>query len=136
MGIFSAKIKGFSDRAMRNADLVFRASVQDLGEQMTRRVDGVTRGAPFREGYVPVDTGELINSHEVAVNGGVIAKGSNGQPPDYVAAIAGLTFGDTVTGVFTAPYARVVEYKHGRFFVRNAARNWQAIVGANARLFE
>ena len=135
MGSFSATVRGWSEKGKRNADLVARESIQDIGELMTRPVDGVTRGAPFVVGKVPVDTGELIGSVIVQLNGSTIARGGLGVPPDFTASLAGFDLGDTVTGAFTAPYARIVEYKQGRYMVRNAVQNWQAVVNANAALF-
>jgi len=136
-GKFSAQVRAWTEKAKRNADLVVKGSIADVGEIMTRRQAGVAQtGGSFKEGFVPVDTGELINSQQVEINGGVIATGD----VDYSAAVVGMEIGDAVKAVFTAPHARPMEYGTsrfaGRFFVRNAVQQWQAIVDANAAQFK
>lgn len=135
-GTFTAQVKGWTRKAKRNADLVVKGSISDVGELMTRRAEGTSAGGEHRVGFVPVVTGELINSHEIGINGGVVSEG----PADYTAALAGMELGDTVSGVFTADHARPKEYGHGSapgwFYVRNAVQQWEVIVGQNAAQFK
>ena len=133
---FTADVRNWTEKARRNAELVVRGSIADVGELMTRRQASVKdTGGSFREGFVPVDTGELISSQEVAINGGVVGQGV----VSYEAVVGGMDLGDTVQAVFTAPHARFMEYGTGniagRFFVRNAVQQWQTIVDANAAQF-
>lgn len=133
---FVAQVRNWTNKAKRNSELVVRGSIQDVGELMSRRQPSVKdTGGSFQVGLVPVDTGQLIASQQVEVNGGVVASGV----VDYSAAVAGMDMGDTVKAVFTAPYARHVEYgtgrMAGRFYVRNAVQQWQTIVDQNAALF-
>lgn len=133
---FSASVKNWSDKAIRNAELIVKQSIQDVGEEMTQPKDGLVRGAPFEEGVVPVDEGELINSAFVDVGGVQTAKGGGSQPPSFTAALAGFKAGEFVIIGFTAPHARPIEYGKGnvpgRFFVRNAVQQWNGIVQRNA----
>lgn len=148
-GKFTASIEAWSEKALRNADLVVKQSAQDVGIAMTRPKDGIVRGAAFEEGVVPVDEGELINSVIVQVGGQTTGRGGNESPPDFVAALAGIATGATILIGFTAPHARAIEYGFnpgddtdtdyqgdnqvpGRFMVRLAVQQWQAIVAANA----
>lgn len=132
---FSASVRGWTEKAKRNATYVVRGSVQDVGELMTRRAAGVTDGGTVRPGFVPVVTGELINSQQVGINGGVIATGA----VDYSAVVAGMDLGDRIEAVFTAEHARPKEYGHGSqpgwFFVRGAVQQWPVIVAQNAAQF-
>jgi len=132
-----ADLNLWSQKALRNMDLVVKGSVQDMGELMTRRQPSIEETGTYQEGLVPVDTGELINSQEGSINGGVIAFGQI----DYAAFVAGMEIGDVIQAVFTAEHARPIEYGvtgkfPGRFYVRNAVQNWQAVVAANAALLE
>lgn len=135
---FVAQIRAFNEKATRNVGLVVLGAIQDVAELMSVPRDGIVRGAPFQEGVVPVDMGQLISSLVVDINGGVTGQGAGEQPPDYSAALVGFEIGDTVTVAFTAPYARVIEYGKGavpgRFSTRNAVQQWQTIADENARV--
>ncbi len=148
-GSFTATIEGWSEKAIRNADLVVKQSAQDVGRAMTKPKDGLVRGAAFEEGIVPVDSGELINSVIVQVEGATTGRGAGDQPPDFAAALAGIETGQTILIGFTADHARAIEYGFnpgddtdtdyegdnavpGRFMVRLAVQQWQAIVATNA----
>ncbi|MCT4369114.1 hypothetical protein CLG85_001650 [Yangia mangrovi] len=155
---FAADVRRMTEKAKANMEFVFKASVQDVSEMMTRRQPSVKdTGGTFQEGYVPVDEGELINSVEVSVNGAITGQGGNDAPPYFVASLGTLQLGGAAEVVFTAPHARPMEYGFrtrddngdgdsqyaggdvdvpGRFFVRNAVQNWGVIVDQNARLFE
>lgn len=139
---FSAQVKGWSEKAKRNARLVAMDAIQTTSNAMTERVPGVTLGAAFVEGKVPVGkTSGLINSFGSGV-GGYQA----GSPIEV--ALAGFDLGDSVTAGFSIEYAFRIEYgftgpdklgrvynQPGRFFVRNAVQQWRANVAAAAAKF-
>lgn len=151
---FSASLEAAGQLAEDELEAIFRGAAQDASELMTRRQAGVAdSGGTFREGFVPVDTGELINSVSVTINGAVTGSGGNGAPPDFVASLGAMTFDDVAEVVFTAAHARPMEYGFriaddndpdddqyaggdvdvaGRFFVRNTVQSWEQIVMANA----
>lgn len=129
---FTAQMQAFATRANEKMTLVVKQSAQDVFELATTTQPGVdATGGAFEVGKVPVDTGNLINSFQIGLNGG---SGARVGGVDLV--IAGMKLGDSVTGVFTANYAREVEYgtskMAGRFYVLSAAQQWQAIVSRNA----
>lgn len=132
-GTFTASVKDWSEKAKRNADLVVKRSIQDTAELMTRRQPSIKETGTYEEGKVPVDTGELINSQAVSINGGVAGQGD----VSYAAIMQGMELGDTFQAVFTAPHARPIEYGvtgkfPGRFYVREAVQQWQNTVAKNA----
>ncbi len=132
-----ADIRQWTEKATRNAELVAKGSIQDVGELMTRRQASIKETGSYQEGFVPVDEGELINSQIGSVNGSVAGSGDI----SYAALVAGMNLGDTVEAVFTAGHARPQEYGvsgkfPGRFFVRNAVQQWSNIVDANAARFK
>ncbi|MBR9841436.1 MAG: hypothetical protein GYB50_26820 [Rhodobacteraceae bacterium] len=150
---FAADVRRLTEKAKQNMEFVFRGSVEDVSEVMTRRQASMKDTGTFQEGFVPVDTGELINSVEVSVNGSITGEGANGAPPDFVASLGSLELGGSAEVVFTAEHARYMEYGFrfgaddtdddtgdvdvpGRFFVRNAVQQWPVIVEQNAKLFE
>lgn len=139
---FAAQVQNWSEKAKRNAELVVRGAAQDVAELASIPRDGIVRGAPFQVGVVPVDQGQLIGSLTVEINGGLTGTGNaaSATPPDYSAALAGFEIGDVVQVAFSAPYARAIEYGAngvpGRFMVRGAVQQWQAVVDANAALFK
>lgn len=121
---FFAQVRGWSERTQRNAGLVLRQSAQDvIGEAQ----EPVGAG-----GNMPVDTGFLRNSLASSLNGSTALSGAN----SYILAIAGMDLGDVLEAGWTADYALHVEHgargRPGRYFMRNAALNWQAIVNRNA----
>lgn len=141
MGKFTAQVRNWTEKAKRNAELVAKGSIQDVAELMTRRQPSVKdTGGAFEVGKVPVDEGTLINSQQVSLSGTVIGSGD----VSHTALIAGMDLGDSYQAVFTADHARPMEYGFttragtqvpGRFYVREAVQNWQAIVDANAALY-
>lgn len=136
-GTFTADVRRWTEKARRNADLVVRGAAQDVCELMTRRQASITETGTYREGFVPVDTGELIASQVVSLNGGSIGRGD----VSYAALVMGMDAGDVLEAVFTADHARPMEYGvsgrfGGRFFVRNAVQQWPTVVQANAALFK
>ncbi len=85
---------------------------------------------------MPVKTGFLRNSLIAGLNGSTSLTGLN----SYVLAIGRMELGDVVFGGWTAEYAAAQEYgsqgRVGRFFMRGAAQQWQAIVAKNARAIQ
>ena len=136
---FFADISRFTEKAKRNAELVVRKAAQYTFEDMTQRQPSVKEtGGSFEVGKVPVDTGFLVNSTELRINGGSVAQGGGGAPADFAAGLAGFNAGDEAEAVFTAPYARRINYgfsgtdslgraynQAGRLFVQTALSHWQ-----------
>lgn len=137
---FAADVSRFSAKAKANIEQVVLGSIEDLFELATRRQASSTETGTYIEGFVPVDTGYLIGSSRIAINGALVAEGkvagANSTPPDAAVALMKMELGDTASLMFTAKYAPHVEYgtnkMAGRFFMRNAVLQWQAIVDANA----
>lgn len=134
---FTASVKGWSEKAKRNARLVILEASEGVYNTMTTRQAGVKEtGGAFEIGKVPVDTGTLVNSAQISVNGTVTGTGA----PQFMGAIAGFEVGQPIEAAFTAEYARHVEYgtasMGGRFFVRQAIARWPAFVAAAARRYK
>ena len=140
VGKFLADVTAWSDKALRNVDLVLKASAQDVGELMQVRQASKKETGTYVEGKVPVDKGVLVGSLRARLNGGTVAVGVVGQGIDMSAAVAGFEAGDVLEVAYTAGHARPMEYgsgtRPGRFFVRNAVIQWDAIVQANAARFK
>jgi hypothetical protein len=123
-GSFTASVKNWSEKAIRNAELVFKQSVQDLFELANRPV--------AKGGRMRVDTGFLRNSLTMELNGTTFL----GSADSYVLAVANLNLGDSIFGGWTANYAIPREFgargQSPDFFARGAAMEWVSIVGANA----
>jgi hypothetical protein len=126
-GTFAADLRKFADLTKRDLRDVFRASVQDVVEDMqTPKAQG---------GRMPVDTGNLRGSLISGVNGSFGPPG----PESYVLTIAGMEIGDV--GRFgygdTAKYAIHQELgsqgRAGNHFMGAAAAKWPQVVEANAR---
>ncbi|KGM50661.1 hypothetical protein [Pseudooceanicola atlanticus] len=142
---FSAGIRQSLDVAQDKIEYIARGAIQDVCELMSRRVEGLADGGAFIEGFVPVVSSELIQSQEVAINGGVVGQGD----VSYVALISGMQVGDVIEAVYTAPHARRIEYgfsgedklgrtfNHpGRFFVLRAVQQWPTIFDMNVAPFK
>ena len=130
--------KGFADQVAAWAKKAEAA----LDEVVARSAHDVLAAAQRTEekgGRMPVDTGELVESLEVSINGVVVAKGEE-------AALGALRMkaGDDLLGVWTAPHAAHVEYGTARegeggqprepaAFLRGAVDQWPAIVKKNSR---
>lgn len=141
MRTFTAQVRGWSEKAKRNADLVLREAAQTTLTQMTRRQPSIKETGTFEIGKVPVDESELIGSQIASINGTEVAQGE----VDYSAIIAGLDAGGVIRAVFTADHARPMEYGFttksgsqvpGRFFVRSAVQDWPSSVASAARKFQ
>ncbi|KAF0675073.1 hypothetical protein PMES_02594 [Profundibacterium mesophilum KAUST100406-0324] len=137
---FSVQMRGWSEKAKRNARLVVLDAIQTTATDMSQRQASIKETGTFEVGKVPVDTGELIASLRVDIDGSTTAQGTKAgagsTPPDYSAGLAGFKLGDTVSIAFTARHARFMEYGHGgtpgRFFVRGAVQKWANNVAASA----
>lgn len=138
---FSADIRKWSQKAIRNAEVVVRDAAATTGELMSVRQASIKETGFFEVGKVPVDESELINSQVVSINGGIVATGD----PGYQAVLAGFEVGDTIEAAFTADHARPTEFGYtarngtlvpGRFFVREAIQQWSATVAASAAKFK
>lgn len=130
MKSFTAQLSGIVDLTIEGLEYVQRQSISDVmvGAQTTQI--GITQGATsFVEGKIPVGlTAELVNSLTV--------DDDTSGPDAYVAAIAGMSLGDTLKFAWTAPHARRINSgftgtdslgrtynQPGRFFVdKNAAK--------------
>lgn len=124
MSQFTAQIAAFAEKSKAKLELVVKQSAQDVGE--------IAQTPVAKGGNMPVDTGFLRNSLVAGLNGTTSLIG----PDSYVLAIAGAEIGDSIFFGWTANYARPVEYgaqgRAGRFFMLNAAQQWQRIVSQNA----
>lgn len=130
---FTAQIDAFVLKAKQKAEAVLKESAQEVFRLAQTPQPGVGEtGGSFETGKIPVDTGALRNSFVSGLNGSTALAGPDG----YVGIIAGMELGDSIFGGWTMEYARAIEYgtanMAGRFFAGNAARQWQAIVAANA----
>lgn len=132
-----AELSEWSAKIVRNLDLVLREACQAVFEKATETQASITETGTYVVGAVPVDTGHLVGSAQITLNGQLVAEGVeagrySSAPPDYTIAIAQLEGGDVIELAFTASYAREVEYgtanMPGRFYVRTAVATWQQAV--------
>jgi hypothetical protein len=150
---FIAQVGDWCDDAIENIDLVVRGGAQLMFEAMTERQASAkeTGGGPnaYVIGKVPVDTGFLVGTSELRV--GAMRLGgtpSSAMPPDFVAGLLGWKAGEDIEFVFTAPYARRMEYgfvgndalgrmynQGGRLFVTTAIARWQEFMDLSASRF-
>lgn len=133
-----ADIGQWEAKINRNIDLILKEACQELFRLATQRQASVKEtGGVFEVGKIPVDTGALIASTQVTLNGSLVSEGQGKEPADFVVAIAQLEGGDVIQLEFTAEHARAIEYGTGniagRFFVRTAASQWQKIVAEAVR---
>jgi hypothetical protein len=116
---FTQQVNAWIDKAERRIDKVIKQSAADVFAEAQRPV--------AEGGNMPVDTGFLRASLQTD-SGGSASSG----PDSYLLAIAGMQPGDPITGVWTAEYARHVEYgargRPPRRFVGQAAAQWPEIV--------
>lgn len=124
MGTFTAQIQAFVDKSKEKIEAVVKQSAQE--------VFSIAQTPVAQGGNMPVDTGFLRNSMVAQLNGSTVASGDGA----YTLAVARMDLGDTIFAGWTAEYARHVEYgargRAGRFFMLNAAQQWQQIVARNA----
>jgi hypothetical protein len=140
MTTFAAQVAAFRTKTLKNLRYIAVNAIQDVVEAAQTPQPGVGRtGGTFIEGRIPVDTGALINSLATGLNGSAGAKGST----SYVAVLAGLEIGDTITFEWTMPYALRIEKgfqgsdslgrvfnQQGRHFVGKNASRFQEFVKA------
>lgn len=130
---FTASVKAWGDKALENAELVLKASAQELMD--------IAQLPTAQGGRMPVITGTLRNSLVSGLNGAM----NQGGGDSYALTIAGMKLGDTAQFAWVAAYARRIEYgfsgqdslgrnynQSGRHFVGAAAAQWQRIVAENA----
>jgi len=100
-------------------------------QQSARDVFDVAQTPESQGGRMPVVTGRLRESFE-ARKGPVTLKGAEA----YKAAAATMQPGDSLTGVWTVPYALAANFgqgkRAGQFFREIAASKWTLIVLRNA----
>lgn len=122
---FTAAIKGWNAKVVRNAELVFQSASQ--------RVVGVAQLPRAQGGRMRVDTGFLRNSLVTQLNGSTMLTGGDA----YSLVIAQAQIGDRIFAGWTASYAAAREFgARGQapdYFMRGAAQQWQAIVNEEAR---
>jgi hypothetical protein len=139
-GSFTATIETWVEAVEQRMIAVFRESAQRVIEQMQKVGPSVANPDGGEGGNMPVDTGFLRASLLATLNNpaervifrpetvGAFAY-SEGQVSLVILAAQ---IGDTIYAVYTASYARFVEYgtngREGYAFVRLAAQNWQQIV--------
>lgn len=133
MKSFTASTRDWSNKAKRNARLVVLEGSESVYRAMTERQASVKETGSFVAGLVPVDTGNLVNSVRVGLNGAT-------QDADFTAAVGGFEGGDTIDAYYTADYAAAVNYgtanMAGRFFVTNAVARWKEFIARAARRYK
>jgi hypothetical protein len=154
---FSNAVIRFKDVTIAKIEAVFRQAAMEVIEEMQRvgpsmhskigPGDKKQGGTPSggQGGHMPVDTGFLRASLVVSLNSPARSVTNN---PGQVGAftynegttsgiILAAQFGDLIYAVYTANYARHVEYgaqgRPGYGFVRLAVQNWPKIVDKVAR---
>jgi hypothetical protein len=120
---FTAQLSAWAKKTQRRQQAILRASASDVIDLAQTPI--------AKGGNMPVDTGFLRNSLQSSLSGSTSLTG-----PDSYALVAGqMEPGDVARFGWTASYAGSVEYgtrgRPGRYFVRNAARQWPHIVKAN-----
>lgn len=136
MNDFDAQVDAWVKKSTVRMEAVFKTAAQALIVDMQ---SPVTRG-----GNMPVDTGFLRASLKTTLNAPALDFKANPGTGlfDWGASEAALTIngaklGDTVYAVYTANYARHVEYgtssRSGRRFVGQAVDKWQKRVDEAAR---
>jgi len=125
---FSAQVSDFVRATKERQKAVFKASAQDVVADAQKPT--------AKGGRMRVDTGFLRNSHVSGLNGAY----NNTGPESYVLTIAGAKIGDTITGGWTANYAKHREFgARGQapdFFLRGAAQKWPQFVNKNAAILK
>lgn len=137
---FSASVRAWSEKAKRNTKFIVMEASEGVYNAMTERQSSIKESGTFVVGKVPVDTGFLVGSAQIEVNGSVTGRGGNNAPPDFMGAIAGFEIGEPIQAAFTAEYAAAMNYgtanMPGRFFVNQAIAQWPAFVAAAARRYK
>ncbi|WP_425070646.1 hypothetical protein [Sagittula sp. S175] len=126
-----ATLKGWTDRQLRNADLIAAGAATDTCNDMRQGAAGVSKGGSVQQGKVPVADGELIGSY-----------GETMSPEAF-------RMGDTMTAGFSAPHGPRKNYgfsgtdaagrtynEPGWHFREQAVSNWPGNVAKNAAKFK
>jgi hypothetical protein len=144
-GSFSATVDTWVDETEARMLAVFREAAQRVIELMQKVGPSVANPDGGEGGNMPVDTGFLRASLLATLNSpsdAIRFKPDNVDAFSYSdgavsLVILGAQIGDTIYAVYTANYARFVEYgangRAGYAFVRLAAQNWQQVVDEVAR---
>lgn len=151
---FSASIEAFAKRSLEDIEFIFKEAAQRVIEEMQRVGPSVARPGGGAGGRMPVDLGFLRASLVATLNQpttGLTVPSSDVQSYRYdegqvSLVILAARLGDSIYAVYTAAYARRMEYgftgkdslgrdydQGGYGFVRLAAQQWQDIVGAVVR---
>lgn len=123
---FTATIKAWGDKALENAELVLKASAQEVME--------IAQEPVAQGGRMPVVSSTLRNSLVSSLDGAEVAEG----PDSYTLTITGMKLGGSALFAWTADYARARHYKPedfgqgGGMWRDAAAAQWQRIVAENA----
>lgn len=140
---FAADIRRFAAKASNALTVIPREATIRVMEQATQTQPSSRVTGTFVVGKVPVDTGELIGTCEVRIDGKTVAVGKvagpSSMPPDIRAALSRLQPEQIAELIFTAEHAPLVEYGtsrfEGRYFVRTAIVKWEQIVAEVAEAF-
>lgn len=125
---YAAQLRDIEAFTKQNLRYIASEAIQDVMEDATETVAGVTRGGVFEVGKLPVNLGELVGS--LSVDGGAPSDDS------YVLALAGYEVGGVMNFAWTAPHALPVEVgvrgNPGRHFVSTAAKRFEEHVAKRA----
>jgi hypothetical protein len=142
---FTAQIDAWATKVEKRLEFVFKEAAQRVIEDMQRVGPSVANPDGGAGGHMPVDTGFLRASLVVSINS--IDAGIKVAPKDVwthtydesgtTMIILGAKLGDSIFAVYTAAYARRMEYEGaggtGYGFVRLAAQKWQSVVATVVR---
>lgn len=137
--IWKEGLENWSDLALGTHALVVSEATKECFELATSTQPSVkTTGGTYVEGFVPEDTGRLIESQRVTVNGQTVStgRGSADAVPARITQRTNVSLWFDATNARGQEYGRWVEngtkFMRGRFFVRNAKQKWRSIVDAVA----
>lgn len=125
---FSRQIEDWVELTRRKKRRAVAEATAEVFRLALRTQNSAAVTGTYREGFVPVLTGDLVDSAEITVDGQLVGTGEEAWKavPDR------MNLGAVAYINFSAPYARHVEYgtkfMGGRFFVRSASQQWRNIV--------
>lgn len=135
-------LENWSQLAMGAHSAVVSEAVKECFELATSTQPSVKATGSYKEGFVPIDTANLINSQRITVNGQTVAAGMGAVQAGVPEKITQRT---NVSLYFDALNSRGEEYGKwvengtrfmgGRFFVRNAKQQFRRLVDAAAARF-
>jgi hypothetical protein len=135
---FSASVSAWVKKSEHRIEAVFKASAQDVIAEMQEPGPSVGSPTAFGSGNMPVVTGFLRASLQVAIGGpregpsGPLKGGTFTYDAGAVALVINAAkLGETIFATYSAAYGPAMEARYG--FVRLAAQHWQQIVSKNAR---